>query len=112
MKYVLFRKARQAMKSPGMKFFWDGHPAYMDFADPNLGEEWKESLEAHPTATSRLEFVCEVDSPEAVTAAVRKAPLEKYVLFRGEMMTVEVAMPVFVDGKNLDTLEAEWPQHS
>lgn len=60
------------------------------------------------TPKDALEFVCHVKSPQEVAAAVRKAPLDEYVLFRGEMMAVKVAIPVFVDGKNLETLSAEW----
>lgn len=58
--------------------------------------------------TDAFEFICHVKSPKEIAAAVRRAPLHSYVLFQGIMSEVKVAMPVFVDGKSLDTLNAEW----
>jgi hypothetical protein len=39
---------------------------------------------------------------------IRSAPTLEYVLMRGSMMNVSAMTQVFVDGKNLNTLEAEW----
>lgn len=74
-----------------------------------FGEDWKEEKPVIETDASKetLEFVCHVKSPKDVAKQVRKDPTQRYVLFHGEMLDVKIAMPVFVDGKNLDTFESE-----
>ena len=57
-----------------------------------------------------LSFVAMAATPAEIAAQVRKAPLEEYVVMRGHMHKVQVALPVFMDGRNLDTLSAEWSE--
>lgn len=56
----------------------------------------------------QLVFISMVSCPAEVAKLIRKSPNEEYVILRGQMHAVKVAMPVFMDGRNLDTLNAEW----
>ena len=103
MKYALFRHVTQR-PAPSSRALFE---ALMREAQiPS--EEWKCLQPEELKAEKRLEFVCMAETPADVAAEVRKAPLEDYVLFSGEFAPVKVAMPVFVDGKNIDTMSAEW----
>lgn len=102
--YILFRRSlvSTSIDCPAMDWHsWN-----------DLGDSFKvySSLPAEPVAAEtreKLEFIAQVQSPKEVAAIVRRDPTQKYVLFHGEMKNVEIAMPVFVDGKNLDTFERE-----
>ena len=70
------------------------------------GEEWKDESKRKPK--EKLGFVAFVSSPSDVIAEIRKNPTRRYVLMTGTVEAVQVAMPVFVGGKNLATLNQEW----
>jgi len=76
------------------------------FREPD--EKWKESEKDPAEPKECLKFICAVNSPKEVAAIVRKDPLEKYVLFSGQMTEIKVAIPVFADGKALDSMSEEW----
>lgn len=95
MEYVLFRRVKKT--DPSCFIFSFGH---ID------GEEWNKTGKAVPEEI--LEFVGKVTSLKAVAALVRRDPLHPYVLFEGKMTEIKVAIPVFMNGKSLDTMGAEW----
>jgi len=102
-KYLLFvRREKPVPRREGSPFstlFWE----HME------SECWKKSdIEFPDGRPTFLQFVCEVENPKQVAEHVRKAPLEKYVLFKGEVVELQVAIPVFANGKSLDTLSKEW----
>ena len=101
--YVLFRVAVHE-KSPTIV----GLISWGNFFTEDVGEEWKNEQHGDAKKTETLEFVCKVSSPRDVAKEVRKSPLDRYVLFRGEISPIKIAMPVFVGGKNLDTFDKEW----
>jgi hypothetical protein len=55
-----------------------------------------------------LVFVKMSKDAKELSAIIRSAPTLEYVLMRGNMMNVSAMTQVFVDGKNLNTLESEW----
>jgi hypothetical protein len=80
------------------------------------GEEWKaatgteQNIFNAPKPKKRLvyEFVAQVFSPSEVAAIVRKAPLKKYALFSGKLQSIEIQMPVVIDGVPADAMSSEW----
>lgn len=102
MNYTLFRKTVRKPKENRRDPFWSL------FKPEKQGEEWKDGGAEEEKPVEILEYVGTVESPKQIAELVRKAPLEKYVLFRGEMVEVQVAVPVFVEGKSLDSMEDEW----
>lgn len=100
-KYALFHMARVKKRLSDYDRFF-GIPQVIE------GDEWKEEYGLEDKdVTKELVFVAYVDSAKEVAAIVRKAPLLDYTLFVGEFSKIQVAMPVMVDGKSLDTMEAE-----
>lgn len=71
-------------------------------------EPWQEGDEEKDKPKQHLAFVAFVSSPAEVVEAVRKDPVRRYVLMTGTIEAVQIAMPVFVGGKNLSTLDSEW----
>lgn len=67
-------------------------------------EDYNSKMEQQP---DMLEFSCQVASPRELADAVRSDPLASWVLFRGQMVDVSVNIPVFVDGRNIETSN-EW----
>lgn len=105
MKHALFSKEIVVKKQASDPF---GFSSLFGPRKAPDGEQWKEDAKEEEKPEEVFVFVGFVDSPKDVAALVRKAPLKKYVLFRGEFAEVKIAMPVFVDGKSLDTMAEEW----
>lgn len=104
MKHALFsieEKPKEESPDPFLSLF--GGPRRLP-----EGEQWKEDEKVKAKVEEVFVFQGFVEAPKEVAELVRRAPLKKYVLFRGEFSEIRVAMPVFVDGKSLDTLDAEW----
>jgi hypothetical protein len=55
-----------------------------------------------------LLFVKMSKNAKELAGIIRSQPTLEYVLMRGSMMNVSAMTQVFVDGKNLNTLESEW----
>jgi len=117
MKYALFKFVRTKSKRPrppGFRFLLSNMPKSMreDF-EARIDQEISSiprdtaSGDAAP-APERLKFIAMVDTPEEVAAIVRRKPLKKYLLLSGELSPLQIAVPVFLDGKSLDSLNAEW----
>ena len=86
---VLFKKIKQ--EPPGVNIFMSE-------------EQYNTAKEQQPDMFC---FVAEVKTPRQVTEHVRSDPLAKWVLFRGDMVELSVSIPVFVDGRNIETPN-EW----
>lgn len=100
--YILFKKVPKVVapkNSLGGWIIFGGEEVI-----PMSPEENKNTTPAEEI----YEFVCESHDPAIIAKAVRAAPLEKYFLFEGTIKPIKVAIPVFVDGKNLDNLNDEW----
>lgn len=67
-------------------------------------DQYEEALKDAPET---LAFVANIASAKDLADEVRKDPLAKWVLFRGQMVDVSVNIPVFVDGRNVETSN-EW----
>jgi hypothetical protein len=79
-----------------------------DLCGDSDGEEWKEGDPEPEKPKEVLGFVAFVATPQEVIAEVRKNPTRRYVLMTGTVEKLEVAIPVFVGGKNLATMNKEW----
>lgn len=76
-------------------------------------EEWKEGNT--PTKTKNkpkmkmvYEFIAKVDNPAAVAKIVRQQPTKKYALFTGILSTIDIQLPVLIDGIAADAMSEEW----
>lgn len=67
-------------------------------------EQYDEAMDKQPDMFC---FVTEVKTPKDLADAVREDPLARWVLFKGQMVEVSVAIPVFVDGRNIEKCN-EW----
>jgi len=99
--HALFKWAKiesnVALRSPYM---------YLFSAEPE-GEAWKKD-DKEAGKNEYLQFVCFCSTPQAVSEAVRKEPNARYVLMSGQMNPLQIAIPVFIRGKNLATMDHEW----
>lgn len=55
-----------------------------------------------------LVFIKMSKDVKELAALIRREPVHQFVLMKGSMMNVSSMTHVFVDGKNLNTLESEW----
>lgn len=55
-----------------------------------------------------LSFVGEVKNGKELANMIRQDPLGKYLLFKGQMVDIKISIPVFIDGKNVETTDSEW----
>lgn len=110
MKYILFEEVRVRRTSERGGFVFHGAITFAEMMRRSeSGEDWKPDDEDDEcSGEKRLEFVGIVESPKDLAELVRRKPLSNYVLFQGDVHSIQISMPVFVDGKNLDTFEAEW----
>lgn len=75
------------------------------------GEEWKDEEEDEPEQVAQQSYLCflsKLKKPTDIIEWVEKDPRGQYYIFEGVMQPVQVAMPVFIGGKNLTTMEDEW----
>src|SRR6478736_4673327 len=98
--YALFKWVEVKKPVKGHSFIWH----FIGDDD----DDWKEGEAEGEKPKECLDFVSFCSTPDAVAAQVRKDPLSKYVLLQGEMHPLSVAIPVFIRGKNLATLDHEW----
>ena len=94
-KTLFFKRVKQT-KAPGMNLF-----EAMCAID---NENWKRTDNELPEI---LVFVAEVKNAKELAALVRKSPLDKFVLVKGQMVEIKVAIPVLIDGRNVETQD-EW----
>lgn len=77
----------------------------MDAGQVVEGDEWKEYGLA---AGECIQFLGMVKSASEVAEVIRKDPMARYLLFRGQTIPIKVAMPVFIDGRNPKAFDAEF----
>lgn len=105
MKYVLFKKTPVEAAEQSFSMF----SMISGFTLP--GDEWKSEDSKCKEKKETIHFVAIVDSPKELASIVRKSPTEKYLLFYGEVQEMTVAIPIFIGGKNLATLDSEWGEN-
>ena len=105
--YILFKKEKAGKGGRYNDFIDSLYSRAQDCID---GEEWKDEEKKDEKDEYTLSFVAAVKTPKDVAEIVRKDPLSKFVLFHGEMQEIKVAIPVFANGKNLQTLDSEWKE--
>lgn len=105
MKYALFKEVEFEKESAG-EYLTFASVAYLMRPPPVEGEEWKEEDGEKPK--TKLVFVAMLDSPKDIVKHVQKNPKAKFVVLEGEFKRITVAMPVFIEGKNVSTMDREW----
>lgn len=77
------------------------------FGNPHPREiDHKDAIDPESKYKHNLCLVGEIKTKEELVSAVRSDPLAKFVLFRGQMADVSVNIPVFVDGRSVES--GEW----